>query len=130
MDGPRTLRWLAKEMAKSGGGPLRHRQNWRTLCKADESDRAVHEHESICLALEMGGSYDQLDCGSCACFEVLARRLQLIEDARVISPTAPSYDGAEHWMGAQRRKGGSLIAPELGRCVAHQIRDKTEVSKE
>lgn len=127
LDGPRTLRWLAKEMAKSGGGPLRHHQNWRTLCKADESDRAVHEHESICLALEMGGSYDQLDCGSCACFEVLARRLQLIEESR-LGGGASAYEGAKFFLGFRRQ--GALVAPELSKHVAGKLQEEVTVMKE
>lgn len=64
------------------------------------------------------------------CFEHLLRRLQLIEEAHVLSPSTPSYDGAEHWMGTGRRKGGVLVFPELARHVATRVCEETEVAKE
>ena len=30
LEGPRTTKWLVKEIAKSGGGPLQHHQRWKT----------------------------------------------------------------------------------------------------
>ena len=41
LEGPRTTKWLVKEMAKSGGGPLQHRQRWKTHVRADDGDRSV-----------------------------------------------------------------------------------------
>ena len=61
LEGARTTKWLVMEMVKSGGGPLQHYQSWKTQLRADGGDRSVHEHELLCMALELNGCYDQLD---------------------------------------------------------------------
>eukprot|EP00969_Alexandrium_andersonii_P228133 10075221-Alexandrium_andersonii.AAC.1 len=48
-----------------------------------------------------------------AAFEVLARRLQLIEEVRAESPAQPSWEGASHYMGSEERRGGALMDPQL-----------------
>ena len=55
LEGPRTTKWLVKEIAKSGGGPLQHHQIWKTHLREDDGDRSVHEHELLCMTLESSG---------------------------------------------------------------------------
>ena len=62
--------------------------------------------------------------------ELLLRRLQLIEEAHALSPSAPSYEGSEHWMGTGRRRGAVLVDPRLSKHVATRVKDETEVAKE
>ena len=47
-----------------------------------------------------------------------------------MSPSQPSYDGSEHWMGTGRRKGGVQVDPRLSKHVATRARDETLVTKE
>eukprot|EP00974_Lingulodinium_polyedra_P077023 7457002-Lingulodinium_polyedra.AAC.1 len=61
--------------------------------RVDETDRSVREHELLCLALEVGGRYDQLDLASLASFEAIARRLQLVEESKASGGVA-AYEGA------------------------------------
>ena len=121
------MRWMCKEMARGGGGPLQHHQRWKTNVRGDENDRSIHEHELICMAMELGGCYDQLDLGVCACFEVLGRRLQLIEESKAYGG-ANSYEGAKHFVGF--RRSGTLVAPELGRHVAAKLQEEVSIMKE
>ena len=39
-------------------------------------------------------------------------------------------DGAEHWMGTGRRRGGILVLPTLSKVVAEKVRDEYAVQKE
>ena len=127
LEGPRTVRWMAKEIAKAGGGPLQHHQRWKAAVRGDEGDRSVHEHELLCLALELAGCYDQLDIGSLAAFEVLGRRLQLIEESKAAGG-ATAYEGAKFFLGY--RRGGTLLAPGLGKHVAHKLQEEVSVMEE
>ena len=67
----------------------------------------MHEHGAICRALRLFGSYDQVALGNLAGIEALVKRLQLIEEAHVANPSAPSYEAAEHLMGTGRRMGAA-----------------------
>jgi len=127
LEGPRTLSWIAREMGKVGGGPMQHHQRWRTSAKVDDSDRSVHEHEVLCLALELGGCYDQMELGSLAAFEVLARRLRLLEESKAAGGAA-AYEGAKFFLGS--RRGGTLMAPTLSRHVATRLQEEVAVMKE
>jgi len=127
LEGPRTVRWLSKEFVKSGGGPLRQHQNWRKDIKAEDNDRSIHEHELLALAFELGGCYDQLDISALASFEVLARRMQLIEESKTAGGST-AYEGAKHFMGYQRP--GTLVAPELQKHVASKLQEEVSVMKE
>ena len=126
-EGPRTTKWLVKEIAKSGGGPLQHHQRWKTHIRADDGDRSVHEHELLCMTLEISGCYDQLDLSALAGMELVSRRLQLIEESKAAGGAA-AYEGAKFFVGYRRT--GALVAPELGRHVAHKLQEEVSVMKE
>ena len=127
LEGPRTTKWLVKEIAKSGGGPLQHHQRWKTHLRADDGDRSVHEHELLCMTLELSGYYDQLDLSALAGMELVSRRLQLIEESKAARGAA-AYEGAKFFVGYRRT--GALVAPELGRHVALKLQEEVSVMKE
>lgn len=80
--------------------------------------------------MELAATVDQLNVASLLSFEHIIRRVQLVEEAHVLAPHTPSYDGAEHWMGSGRRRGGALVCPALAKHVATHVREETEVAKE
>ena len=127
LEGPRTTKWLVKEIAKSGEGPLQHHQRWKTHLRTDDGDRSVHEHELLCMTLEISGCYDQLDLSALAGMELVSRRLQLIEKSKAAGGAA-AYEGAKFFVGYQKTK--TLVAPELGRHVAHKLQEEVSVMKE
>ena len=47
-----------------------------------------------------------------------------------MSPSAPDYSAADHYMGWPYRAGGITVAPELRRYVTQQVRGEAEVAKE
>ena len=117
LEGPRTTKWLVKEIAKSGGSPLQHHQRWKTQFRADDGDRSVHEHELLCMTLELSGCNDQLDLSALAGIELVARHLQLIEESKAAGDSA-TYEGAKFFV--DYRRSGAMVAPELERHVAEQ----------
>ena len=87
-----------------------------------------HEHGLLCDVLQTAMTYDQLEVSSLCCFELVARRLQLLEEAYSASPKAPRFDGQSHFMGQGRKQ--VAIAPALTAHVAGELRDEAAVAKE
>lgn len=130
LEGPRSAFWWLRSTRRMGITPVGRHSRWVADSGVPAADRSLYEHECLSYAIELACTVDQLNVASLVCFEHLLRRLQLIEEAHILSPSAPSYDGAEHWMGAGRRKGGVLVFPELAKHVATRVREETEVAKE
>ncbi len=63
-------------------------------------------------------------------FEVMCRRVQLLERSHLQNPLAPDYSGAAHLLGVQGRRGGALVSPLLNSYVATKLRKEGAVSKE
>eukprot|EP00959_Pyramimonas_sp_CCMP1952_P326555 6835671-Pyramimonas_sp.AAC.1 len=62
---------------------------WTREHRVERQDRIYHELEVLCHALLPAGTCDQLNLGALRCMERLARRVQVITDARSV-PGAPA----------------------------------------
>ena len=94
------------------------------------TDRVVHEHELLSRSLDAMLMIDQLNLPALTGAELLARRMQLLEEAHRISPHSPDYSGASHFMGWTAMCGGGAIAPKLRMHVADNLRGEAAVAKE
>eukprot|EP00973_Karenia_brevis_P074180 10308617-Karenia_brevis.AAC.1 len=56
--------------------------------------------------------------------------MKLHESAIAESPDNPSYEGAQHFLGVQERRGGALIAPQLTAHVATELSREAAILKE
>ena len=130
LEGPRSSLWLRRELRKQGLTFLRRRQNWSVKSGIRDGDRAIHEQGSICRALHYMMTYDQLNLGNLAGVEALAKRMMLLEEAYRGRPSAPSYEGAEHFVGARESMDGNLVDPGLVKHVATKLKEESEVKKE
>ena len=90
----------------------------------------MYEHEMICRVLESMLTVDQLNIGALQSAELLARRLQLIEDAHRGSPSNPDYSASDVYMGLPSRKDGSSTVPVSQKGVADSLKDKLAILKE
>ena len=127
---PRSAFWWLSAVRRAGTSPMARHNKWINESGVSLGDRSVYEHEILSEAIEMLVCFDQVQVCNLAGCELLIRRLQLIEEAHVLSPGAPSYEGSEHWLGTGRRKGGVLVAPALAKHVAEKVRDEHAVAKE
>ena len=59
----------------------------------------------------------------------MVRRMMLIEQAYRDSDV-PNYDGAEFFEGDEQATDGSMVAPQLRRYVAEQLKDEAAIAKE
>eukprot|EP00971_Amphidinium_carterae_P335962 6472068-Amphidinium_carterae.2 len=130
LEGPRSLLWLVKQLARSNMNFRHHHEAWVRNSGIRGNDRAVHEYKSLTRLLDYAVSYDQLQVCNLACLEVVARRLVIIEEAYRLQPEAPSYGHAEYMSGVLEKEDGTLIPPALKKHTAERLKADAEVAKE
>ena len=84
----------------------------------------------LATVLEQAVTYDCLNVANLACMETLCRRRQLLAEAHVHNPGAPSYEGSEYFLGSGGRPGSALVAPTLANYVSERLRADAAVLKE
>ena len=130
LQGPRTILHDARQLRRLGLDFVQHHEGWVKKSGVRHSDRSVHEHASICRALNYMMCYDQLNLGGLASAEALNRRRTLIEHAHQGRPDAPSYEGSEEFLGVRESSDGSLIDPALQAHAAKRQATKAEILKQ
>ena len=130
LQGPRTMFRDLRQLRRSRLDFLLHHEAWLKKSGVRTTDRSVHEHASICRALNWMLSYDQLNLPALASAEALNRRRTLIEFAHQGRPEAPSYEGAEDFLGVRESADGSIIDPALTQHAARRAASKAEVLKQ
>ncbi|CAK0825933.1 unnamed protein product, partial [Prorocentrum cordatum] len=126
--GPRTTLWLCKFIRDQGGVPRTRTEKWMRDAHVPDNDRVKHEHGSLMEILETALTYDQLDVSALASFEILSRRIQLLEEAYTSNPKAPRFEGSEHFQGLGRKV--AAVAPLLTSRVALQLQGEAAIQKE
>ena len=53
-----------------------------------------------------------------------------MEEAVSESPSDPSFEGAEHFLGIQEKRGGALVAPSLRAHVAGELGREAAILRE
>ena len=130
LEGEATCEWFLQEVASCSEGPVARHHTWVSNSGIPSGDRSIHEHFVASKILEVAATLDQLNIVSLTCFELLVRRVQLIEQAHVHSPSNPDYTSSEDFMGWGPQRGGALVAPHLRRHVAERARDRAAWMKE
>ncbi|CAE7038510.1 unnamed protein product [Symbiodinium sp. CCMP2592] len=130
LQGPRTLFRDVRQLRRLGLDFCQHHESWLKKSGVRAGDRSVHEHASICRALNWMLCYDQLNICGLASAEALNRRRTLIEFAHQGRPETPSYEGAEDILGVRESADGSLIDPAITQHAARRAASKAEVLKQ
>ena len=130
IDGPRSMSWFTRNLRKSHLTFLTHHQKWIAQSGIRDGDRVRHEHSSLCRALDLLASYDQLNIANLAGAEAMLKRVQLIEEAYHGRPSAPSFEAAEHYLGIQETTDGSMVDPILRKHASLKIKDEIDVKRE
>ena len=128
VEGPRTTRWMCKFILTHGGNPQSRSPRFFTDAKVPEGDRVRHEHLLLMDILQLALEYDQLDISALASFEVLARRVALLEESYTTNPKNPRFEGAEHFSGMGRKT--AAVAPDLSKHVATALQAESQITKE
>ena len=126
--GPRTARWMALFIKDNGGTPRARTSKFAMDAKVPEGDRVRHEHAHLMEVMEFAMVYDQVDISALACFELVCRRVALLEEAYSANPKNPRFEGSEHFTGLGRRS--AAVAPTLSQHVASALQSEAQIAKE
>ncbi|CAJ1449221.1 unnamed protein product [Effrenium voratum] len=127
---PRTAMEYVKAVSSISESATAQHHMWLGASRIPDGDRSVYEDEVLARALDLAVTYDSLNVASLACMELICGRRQLISEAHANSPGAPSYMGAEHFMGQTYRQGGGIVVPTLTDFVAKKMQAQSQIMKE
>lgn len=130
LQGPRTIGHDTRQLRRLNLDFTQHHESWLKKSGVRASDRSVHEHSAICRTLNLMMCYDQLNLCGLASAEALNRRRSLIEHAHQGRPDAPSYEGAEDFLGVREAADGSIMDPALTSHVAKKQATRAEIMKQ
>ena len=127
---PRTALSYVRAISTVAESAYAQHLSWVVQSRIPDGDRAVHEDEVLSRALDLAVTYDCLNISNLASYELLIRRKQLLAEAHAYNPSAPSYEGADHFLGTSYRPGGAIIVPELVDHVAKKLHQESQILKE
>eukprot|EP00435_Cladocopium_sp_Y103_P007924 s2848_g2.t1 len=110
---PRTSLEYCRAIASVAESATAQHHVWASGSRIPEGDRSLFEDEVLARILDAAIMYDCLNISNLACIELVCRRRQLLAEAHSASPAAPSYMGAEHFMGQTYKAGGGIVVPSL-----------------
>ncbi|CAE8641626.1 unnamed protein product, partial [Polarella glacialis] len=131
LEGPRTMSYWCKELAKVNLDPVARHGTWRHDNTIRDDEKMGMQHEILSDILEQALCVDQLDVSNCASFECLVRHLQLIEsDVKKKVESKSPFAMNEYFLGRNRRTGGAIISPALIKWVADKAAQDSSILKE
>lgn len=132
--GPRTAKWVLRYGVENGCSLSHMHVQWKAALKLTEADHGVTFHESICRVLHLATTYDQLNIPELACFEALARSLQMVHwkwRERAISSGPGGLDDASYFFfGSDSSRGKLCIAPAMQDYITDELHKEALASKE
>ncbi len=140
LDGPRTVVYCAKEVARTGAPPMMRFRQWKTENRLGDEDAGVDFCEVAAEVMELAVCRDQLNIGNLLCFERLERKRQMIEEsyrqkseeARLLKAISsnPMAMTNELFSGRLRMAGGAIVCPSLIEYVARKAAENSEILKQ
>lgn len=127
---PRTCLEYLKAVTSLSESAYAQHLAWVQQARIPEGSRAIYEDEVLAQILDVAVSFDCLNVANLASFELLVRRRQLIADAHSLNPSAPSYDGADYYLGNRYKHGGGIIVPSLTEHVSKRLQADSQILKE
>lgn len=127
---PRTALEYCKAVASIAESATAQHHMWLGGARLAEGDRSAYEDEVLSRIIDLAICYDGLNVANLASMELVVRRRQLIAEAHSASPGAPSYLGAEHFMGQTYKAGGGVMVPTLADFVSRKMQAQSAILKE
>ena len=127
---PRTTQEYLKAVLEISESCYGQHLAWVQQAKIPEGDRAIYEDEVLSKVVDMAVKFDGLNIVNLACFEMICRRKQLLAEAHVGNPSAPSYEAADYFMGQRFRPGGGIVIPSLTAQVSSRMHEESQILKE
>ena len=135
MSGPRTFLWCCKFMSEHALYLLAHHSRFMQLSGLLATDPSAQEHELLCRTIELGLTFDQLQGVELSCFELLARRMQMLEmklrDKVAGSLLGGSIEEDNHiYLGTGRNRRLLMISLALEEFASGVLAKETAAAKE
>ena len=127
---PRTTLDYVRAVASVAESATAQHHIWVNSSGIPAGDRSVYEDQVLARILDEALCYDSLNVANLACIELVCRRRQLIADAHAAAPGAPSYLGAEHYLGETYKQGGGIVVPALTDHVSRKMQAQAQILKE
>ena len=127
---PRTCMEYLKAIQSVSKSCHSQRLAWVSQSRVPDGSRAIFQDATLAQILDTAICYDALNVSNLASFELLVRRRQLIAAAHSHSASAPSYDGADYYLGNRYRQGGSILVPALTDHVSKKLQADSAIMKE
>ena len=127
---PRTTLDYVRAVASVAESATAQHHIWVNSSGIPAGDRSVYEDQVLARILDEALCYDSLNVANLACIELVCRRRQLIADAHAAAPGAPSYLGAEHYLGETYKQGGGIVVPALTDHVRRKMQAQAQILKE
>eukprot|EP00438_Fugacium_kawagutii_P002018 Skav214230 [mRNA] locus=scaffold1133:5725:6880:+ [translate_table: standard] len=127
---PRTTLEYARAISGIAESATAQHHIWVNSSGIPPGDRSVYEDQLLARVLDTALCYDSLNIANLACMELVCRRRQLLADAHSSSPGAPSYLGAEHYLGETYKQGGGIVVPSLTDFVSKKMQAQSQIMKE
>lgn len=127
---PRTCLEYVRAISSIAESATAQHHMWVGASRIPEGDRSIHEDEVLARVLDAALCYDSLNVVNLSCMELVVRRRQLLAEAHAHSPAAPSYVGAQHYMGQTYKAGGGVVVPSLSEHVSKQLHAESQILKE
>ena len=130
LEGPTTCLNIAKSLRDQNLTPTTFHEYWLRSAEIPKGDRSVYEHECLSRILESMITVDQLNICALQGAELVCRRMQVIREAHRVSPSAPDYSSADHFMGWKWRRGAHEVDSTLAAHVANELKNESQIMKE
>ncbi|CAE8588527.1 unnamed protein product [Polarella glacialis] len=129
LKGPRTTAHVGRFLMQFSTPLLRHTK-WKTEVKLPHDHRDVTMHEFLCKAIQVAVVYDQLDISNLACYELIGRELQVLEE-RYADRILGNDDGdRERSILTSIDMSTTCMAPPLKEFLANEQQKETAWMKE
>ncbi len=128
--GPTTGLNIVKGLRDQNFTPTTYHEFWVRSAEIPKGDRSTYEHECLSRILESLITIDQLNICALQGAELLVRRMQVIREAHRISPSAPDYSAADHFMGWKYKKITQGVDGDLASFVATELKNEAAIAKE
>lgn len=127
---PRTTLDYVRAIAGIAESATAQHHIWVNSSGIPAGDRLVYKDQVLPRILDAALCYDSLNIANLSCMELVCRRRQLLADAHSNSPGAPSYLGAEHYLGETYKMGGGIVVPALTDHVSKKMQAQSQIMKE
>ncbi|CAK0817405.1 unnamed protein product, partial [Prorocentrum cordatum] len=132
--GPRTASWCLDFLARQDQHPRARHANWVHECRLEATDEGVGDHDLAMRMAGLGLSFDQLNLGELASFELLMRKAQMAEwshrDRLAASQGDDLMEESYLYLRAGETPGSAMVSPALVDHINQEMHREAQILKE